>query len=270
MPELPEVETTRRGIAPYIVGETVSRIVVRETRLRWTVAEDIGKPILGQTVFLVDRRAKYLFLCTSLGRLMLHLGMSGSLRILSRWINPEKHDHVDIEFLNGTVLRYRDPRRFGSIFWLAGEDSHPLVNDLGPEPLSDDFSSNYLYDKSRGRRISVKALIMSSRVVVGVGNIYANEALFRAGIRPDRFAMRVSSKRYARLVEEIKYVLLEAIEAGGTTLKDFVRQNGSPGYFRSRLDVYGRKNLPCVNCGLILKEIRQVGRSTIFCTKCQR
>lgn len=270
MPELPEVETTRRGIEPHIIGQTVSRIIVREPRLRWAVDENLGDYISGEKIYLVGRRAKYLFLCTNAGRLMLHLGMSGSLRVLSRRAAPEKHDHVDIEFQSGIVLRYRDPRRFGSIFWLAGEESHPLINDLGPEPLSGDFSSHYLFDKSRGRRTSVKALIMNSHVVVGVGNIYANEALFRAGIRPDRLAMRVSIKRYVGLVEGIKSVLGEAIEAGGTTLQDFFRENGSPGYFKSRLDVYGRSGQPCVTCGLALKEIRQVGRSTVFCKICQR
>ena len=270
MPELPEVETTRRGIEPHLIGQTVSGVVLRESRLRWRVADNLRDYISGESINRVVRRAKYLFLCTNAGRLMLHLGMSGSLRVLPRGVAPERHDHVDIEFQSGIVLRYRDPRRFGSIIWLAGEETHPLLKDLGPEPLSSDFSSHYIYRKSRGRRTAVKTLIMNSRVVVGVGNIYANEALFRAGIRPDRLAMRVSIKRYEGLVEGIKSVLREAIVAGGTTLQDFFRENGTPGYFKSRLDVYGRKGQPCVKCGVLLKEIRQVGRSTVFCKICQR
>ncbi|HAK53221.1 MAG TPA: DNA-formamidopyrimidine glycosylase [Gammaproteobacteria bacterium] len=269
MPELPEVETTRRGIEPYVVGREIKWVAVREPRLRWPVADSLAQSITGQTFDAVKRRAKYLLLSTSNGRLMLHLGMSGSLRVLEDSIEPGKHDHVDIGFEGGLVLRYRDPRRFGSIFWLPDDESHSLLDHLGPEPLSDMFSGEYLYATSRRRRVAIKTFIMNSRVVVGVGNIYANEALFRSGIHPERLAMRVSRARYIKLVDGIKSVLAEAIDAGGTTLRDFVQENGSPGYFRSSLDVYGRKDLPCVRCGRILKEIRQGGRSTVLCSNCQ-
>jgi formamidopyrimidine-DNA glycosylase len=270
MPELPEVETTRRGIEPHVTGRTISWVAVREPRLRWPVAESLAQSITGRTINTVARRAKYLLLGTDRGRLMLHLGMSGSLRVLTSITEPGKHDHIDIGFTGGTVLRYRDPRRFGSMFWLPDDESHFLLDHLGPEPLSEAFSGDYLYSKSRQRRVAVKTLIMNGRVVVGVGNIYANEALFRSGIRPERLAMRVSGARYERLAQAIKSVLAEAIDAGGTTLRDFVQEDGSPGYFRSRLDVYGRKDLPCVKCGRALKEIRQGGRSTVLCSNCQR
>jgi formamidopyrimidine-DNA glycosylase len=270
MPELPEVETTRRGIEPHVVGRVIKWAVIREPRLRWLVADSLAQSIIGQTFDAVKRRAKYLLLCSEQGRLMFHLGMSGSLRVLTDQVAPEKHDHIDIGFEGGTILRYRDPRRFGSIFWLPGDESHFLLDHLGPEPLSEEFLGEYLYVVSRRRRVAIKTLIMNSKVVVGVGNIYANEALFRARIRPERLAMRVSKARYDRLAQAIKAVLAEAIEAGGTTLKDFVQQNGSPGYFRSRLDVYGRKDLPCVNCGRLLREIRQDGRTTVLCSNCQR
>lgn len=269
MPELPEVETTRRGIEPHVVGRRVSWMEVREPCLRWPVEESVTQSLIGQTIKSVDRRAKYLLLKSANGRLMIHLGMSGSLRILQERKNPDKHDHVDIGFSDGGILRYRDPRRFGSIFWLQDDESHALLDHLGPEPLSESFSGDYLFARSRGRRVAVKTLIMNSQIVVGVGNIYANEALYRAGIRPDRLAMRVGKARYEKLVDVIKAVLTEAIEAGGTTLRDFVRQDGTPGYFSSKLDVYGRKGEPCVQCRRLLREIRQAGRSTVFCSQCQ-
>lgn len=201
---------------------------------------------------------------------MMHLGMSGSLRILRDETPPSTHDHADFIFDDGTILRYRDPRRFGSIFWLPDDDEHPLLDGLGPEPLEADFDGNHLYQRSRGRRVAVKLLIMNSAIVVGVGNIYANESLYRAGIRPDRAAMRVSRTRYLRLATAITTVLGEAIEAGGTTLRDFVREDGAPGYFQTRLDVYGRGGKPCVGCGSPLREVRLGQRTTVFCPRCQR
>jgi formamidopyrimidine-DNA glycosylase len=270
MPELPEVETTRLGISPHVVGKKVTSVVVREDRLRWPISPGLAQSLTGLTIRDVKRRAKYLLFVTDRGRLMVHLGMSGSLRVLQTDHSPEKHDHVDIGFDDGTVLRYRDPRRFGSIFWLQDADSHELLDHLGPEPLSAGFDGDYLFHASRRRRVAIKTFLMNSHVVVGVGNIYANEALFRAGIRPDRLAMRVSRLRYQRLVEDVRGVLSEAIEAGGTTLRDFVKEDGSPGYFQSRLDVYGRKGEPCVNCSRPLVEIRQSQRTTVFCKSCQR
>lgn len=270
MPELPEVETTRLGISPHVVGKKVTSVEVREDRLRWPVSPGLAQSLTGLTIRDVVRRAKYLLFVTDRGRLMVHLGMSGSLRIVQKDHQPEKHDHVDICFNNSILLRYKDPRRFGSIFWLQDADSHELLDHLGPEPLSEQFDGDYLFSKSRNRRVAIKTFLMNSHIVVGVGNIYANEALFRAGIRPDRLAMRVSRQRYQKLVSAVRSVLTEAIEAGGTTLRDFVKEDGSPGYFQSRLDVYGRKGLPCVTCNRPLVEIRQSQRTTVFCQRCQR
>ena len=274
MPELPEVETTRRGIEPHIVGRKVVSVVVRQPLLRWPVSEDLAQCLTGTTIVSVTRRAKYLFIETISGKVMIHLGMSGSLRIISESVPLEKHDHVDIVFDDGHLLRFRDPRRFGSIFWLPGsKDSgseHILLDNLGPEPLSSEFCGEYLHDRSGQRRIAVKMFIMNARIVVGVGNIYANEALHLAGIRPDRAANRISRVRYSRLAVVIKEVLTRAIESGGTTLKDFVREDGSPGYFGQSLTVYGRAGQPCLQCQRLLKEIRQGGRSSVFCQSCQR
>ena len=270
MPELPEVETTRRGIAPHIVGKRIVGVLVREPRLRWPVSPDLSQVLTGQRVTDVDRRAKYLLFNTDAGRLMVHLGMSGSLRIATRASPIRKHDHIDLAFEDGTVLRYHDPRRFGSVFWLAGTSSHKLIDNLGPEPLIDEFDGDYLYRSSRGRKVAVKLLIMNSKIVVGVGNIYANEALYLAGIRPDRAAGRISAGRYQLLALRIKEVLARAIESGGTTLRDFVREDGSPGYFKQQLNVYDRGGEPCLNCRRTLVEVRLGNRTTVFCTRCQR
>ncbi|MFP6808395.1 MAG: bifunctional DNA-formamidopyrimidine glycosylase/DNA-(apurinic or apyrimidinic site) lyase [Pseudomonadales bacterium] len=269
MPELPEVETTRRGIEPHLLGKRVVQVTVRQAMLRWPVSEDLAQCFTGKTIVSVGRRAKYLFLETDDGKVMLHLGMSGSLRILREHLPAGAHDHVDFVMDDGCLLRFKDPRRFGSIFWLAGED-HPLLEKLGPEPLSSDFDGNYLHEKSRKRKVSVKSFIMNGHVVVGVGNIYANEALYHAGIRPDRSAGRISKARYITLGKAIKEVLTRAIEAGGTTLKDFVREDGSPGYFGQSLAVYGRGGQQCHDCQKILVEIRQGGRASVFCSVCQR
>ncbi len=269
MPELPEVETTRRGIAPHIEGSRVSAVIVREPRLRWPVPVNLAELLSGSHFMTARRRAKYLLLDTQQGTLMVHLGMSGSLRLMPADSPPLFHDHVDIVLDNGLCLRYNDPRRFGSFHWLAS-DSHPLLDHLGPEPLAEGFDGDYLYVKSRKRKVSIKQFVMDGKVVVGVGNIYANEALFTAGIRPDRAAGRVSLARYNVLVDSIKVILTRAIEQGGTTLRDFVGSDGQPGYFAQQLRVYGRSTQPCRVCKEALVEIRQSGRSTVFCRQCQR
>jgi len=234
------------------------------------VSPELGQVLTGQSFSGVDRRAKYLLFKTPVGRMMVHLGMSGSLRIATPGQDVRKHDHIDVVLADDTILRYHDPRRFGSVFWLPEESSHELIDDLGPEPLSDDFSAGYLYKLSRKRKVAVKLFIMNSKVVVGVGNIYANEALHSACIRPDRLASRISLARYEKLVHEIKAVLERSIRSGGTTLRDFVREDGSPGYFKQLLNVYGRGGEPCRQCDKPLREIRQGNRSTVFCTNCQK
>ncbi len=269
MPELPEVETTRRGIEPHIVDKTVSEVLVRESRLRWPVPADLDAVLTGQRFRGARRRAKYLLLDTPRGSLMVHLGMSGSLRLMPVDAPALFHDHIDIVLNDGQCLRYNDPRRFGSFHWLTS-DSHPLLDHLGPEPLSDGFSGRYLHTLARRRKVPVKQFVMDGKVVVGVGNIYANEALFMAGIRPDRAAGRVSEARYEALAEAIKQVLSGAIEQGGTTLRDFVGGDGKPGYFAQQLRVYGRGGLPCRRCAEPLIEIRQGGRATVYCRGCQR
>lgn len=278
MPELPEVETTRRGIEPHVKDRKIKSVIVRERSLRWPVTDALAQLLTGQRIDRVERRAKYLLFRTKSGSLMVHLGMSGSLRVLPQATLAGTHDHVDLHLDGGRMLRYTDPRRFGSIFWIAAADglsaagpvSHWLLDDLGPEPLGADFSGEYLYRLSRGRRVAVKVLLMNSRIVVGVGNIYANEALFEAGIRPDRLAGRISRARYDRLAVAVKSVLVRAIAAGGTTLRDFVREDGSPGYFRHDLKVYGRGGEPCSRCGQPLKEVRLSQRTTVYCGHCQR
>ena len=269
MPELPEVETTRRGIEPHVVGRKVTVVTIRDRRLRWPISNDLEQRLQGARVLATRRRAKYLLIDFQNGSLLIHLGMSGSLRLTSRNEEPRKHDHVDIAFDSGRLLRYHDPRRFGSMHWLD-DASHMLLDCLGPEPLSADFSANYLYDTSRKRSAPVKHFIMDAKVVVGVGNIYANEALFMAGIRPDRAANKVSKARYEILVEAIKQVLATAIEVGGTTLRDFVGGDGKAGYFAQSLQVYGRAGEFCKRCkDHQLREIRQSNRSTVFCPNCQ-
>lgn len=278
VPELPEVETTRSGIEPHVKGRCVTAVLVREPSLRWPVPDRLAQVITGQSILRVDRRAKYLLFRTRAGSMMMHLGMSGSLRVLPQRVSPHTHDHVDLHLDDGQMLRFTDPRRFGSIFWLdsspgsddVGSDSHWLLDELGPEPLGDDFSGEYLYRTSRGRRVAIKIFLMNSHIVVGVGNIYANEALYAAGIRPDRHAGKISRLRYDILAGAVKDVLSAAIAAGGTTLRDFVREDGSPGYFRHDLKVYGRGSLPCPRCSLPLAEIRLGQRTTVFCRHCQR
>lgn len=270
MPELPEVETTRLGITPHIRGQTVKQVIVRQRQLRWPVSPQLRRVLPGQKILDVKRRGKYLLLNTQAGTVIIHLGMSGSLRIVENDVPPEKHDHVDIVFRNHVALRLRDPRRFGAVLWTSRHtDKHPLLKSLGPEPLSDNFNVDYLFQRSRKRKISIKAFIMDSKVVVGVGNIYANEALFRAGIRPTLGAGKISRIRYQKLVTAIKNVLDEAITQGGTTLRDFTNEQGSPGYFKQQLMVYGRAGQPCSTCKANIKLVKQNQRATYYCPQCQ-
>jgi len=270
MPELPEVETTRRGVEPHCRGRMVRQVVVREPRLRWPVPDDLASLLSGQVIVAVDRRAKYLMFKTAAGSLLVHLGMSGSLRVVNPEEAPGRHDHIDVLLEDGICLRYNDPRRFGCFLWLEPGEQHPLLGHLGPEPLSAEFHGKLLYQRSRGRTGPVKNFIMDGKVVVGVGNIYANEALFLSGIRPDRAAGRISPVRYQRLAENIKQVLTSAISQGGTTLRDFVGGDGKPGYFAQQLYVYGRAGQPCKSCGTDLRELRLGQRSSVYCVACQR
>lgn len=270
MPELPEVETTARGIAPYITGATLSEVVIRQPQLRWPVPAGLGSILAGQRIEAVTRRGKYLLWQFTDSLLLVHLGMSGSLRVITEPVPPNKHDHIDFLFAGGTLLRFNDPRRFGCVLWTKEPiELHPLIKDLGPEPLSEDFTGHSLYIQSRGRKTPVKSFIMDSHVVVGVGNIYANEALFMAGIHPARLAGKISKARYQKLADSIRLVLSRAIEQGGTTLRDFVNEAGKPGYFQQQLTVYGRKGEACRQCSNPLEEIRINNRSTIFCRSCQ-
>ena len=270
MPELPEVETTRRGVLPHARGETIAGVVVRERRLRWPVPLELERLLPGAVIDDVERRGKYLLFRTGAGTLIGHLGMSGSLRVVSAPEKPGRHDHVDIALGNGKILRYNDPRRFGCLLWTPGDPrEHELLCQLGPEPLRKGFNAAHLHQLSRGRKAAVKTFIMDSRVVVGVGNIYANEALFLAGIRPGRAAGRVTAPRYEKLVRAIKSVLGAAVEQGGTTLRDFVGGDGKPGYFQQQLNAYSRGGEPCRNCGELLTETRLGQRSTVYCRRCQ-
>ena len=270
MPELPEVETTRRGITPLIEGRSVSAVVIRERRLRWPVPGTLPKRLARRKLLKVERRAKYLLLRFTHGTLILHLGMSGSLRVLPPNAPPGRHDHFDLVF-GDRCLRLRDPRRFGAVLWTEEDPlQHPLLRSLGPEPLSSDFHGEHLYRLSRGRRIAVKSFLMDGHVVVGVGNIYANEALFQAGIHPARACGRISRKRYDRLAEAVKEILRSAIDQGGTTLQDFRQADGNPGYFAQELKVYGHEDQPCPRCGNPIRQ-RTVGqRSSYYCPRCQR
>jgi formamidopyrimidine-DNA glycosylase len=270
MPELPEVETARRGIEPHLLGHTVITVKVRERRLRWPVPRTLIKTLPGEQIMTVTRRGKYLLLHTAAGTAILHLGMSGSLRILPSDTPAGKHDHVDIVLENGKVLRLHDPRRFGTLLWTTGDPAkHKLLKTLGPEPLSESFDGEYLFAKSRKRRVAVKNFIMNSHIVVGVGNIYASESLFLARIHPERAAGRITRERYAALAKNIRKVLDAAIEAGGTTLRDFVREDGAPGYFRQHLRVYGREGQACERCGTPIAARVTGQRSTYYCPHCQ-
>jgi formamidopyrimidine-DNA glycosylase len=271
MPELPEVETTRRGISPVLEGQKIRNLVVRERRLRWPIPDDLESRLRGQRIRRVRRRAKYLLLDTDNGSAMVHLGMSGSMRIVTAHEMPGKHDHFDIVTDSDEIVRFNDPRRFGSLLW-AGEhpELHPLLAKLGPEPLGTEFTGAYLWQSARNRRVAIKQFIMNSQIVVGVGNIYASEALFRAGIHPQRAAGRIAAARMQQLVAAIRTVLHEAIRAGGTTLRDYRGGDGNPGYFKQQLNVYERGGKPCPLCGIVLQHITQGQRSTYYCKNCQR
>ncbi|MBY6108260.1 bifunctional DNA-formamidopyrimidine glycosylase/DNA-(apurinic or apyrimidinic site) lyase [Ferrimonas balearica] len=270
MPELPEVEVTRLGIAPHLEGRVVEEVIVRNPRLRWPV-DPLIQQLVGQTILSVTRRAKYLLVDTEAGVLILHLGMSGSLRVLEPVPEPGKHDHLDLVLDSGAVLRLNDPRRFGAaIWWQLPLDAQPLLNKLGPEPLTAAFNAEQLATALKGKTSAIKTALMDNHVVVGVGNIYANEALFAAGIHPKRAAGNLSKARLAKLVEEVKAVLARAIQQGGTTLKDFTQADGKPGYFVQQLNVYGRGGQACVQCGAQLKEIKLGQRATVYCGHCQR
>lgn len=271
MPELPEVETTRRGIEPYALGQTVEQVIVRNPKLRWPVPEDLNQRMAGQSITRLDRRGKYLLLFNSLGCCILHLGMSGSLRVVNNANTVQKHDHVDICFTTGYCIRLRDPRRFGAVLWCEHDPlEHKLLSQLGPEPLSDNFTGDYLFKVSRNRKRAVKLMLMDSHIVVGVGNIYANEALYLAGITPTAVAGRISRARYMKLATAVKTVLSDAIEQGGTTLKDFTTSDGSPGYFAQKLNVYGKADNPCPRCGNKITLIKLGQRASYYCRKCQR
>lgn len=271
MPELPEVETTRRGIAPHLAGQHISKAVIRHHGLRWPVPKTLAKILPGQKIHAVTRRAKYLLVACDSGWLILHLGMSGSLRVLPQDTPPEKHDHFDLVLDSGELLRLRDPRRFGAVLWTETDpERHTLLENLGIEPFAPDFTGQWLHERSRGRNTAIKLFIMDSKIVVGVGNIYASEALFRAGIRPQTAAGRISRPRYDRLAEVIKETLQDAIAAGGSSLRDFVNSQGKPGYFQQQYFVYGRTGEPCRRCNTPIRQIRQGQRSTFFCPGCQK
>jgi len=271
MPELPEVETTKRGIEPHIVKRKVSNVHIRTTKLRWPIPRALKKHLPGQKIKSVKRRAKYILIGFEHGTLLMHLGMSGSMRICPPSRAWRKHDHFALELAHGKQLRLHDPRKFGSVLWHKGApETHNLLVKLGPEPLHEEFDGHYLYQASRGRKVSIKQFIMNHHVVVGVGNIYASEALFLSHIHPKRAAGRVSEQRMTELVANIKIILQRSIEQGGTTLNDFLNENGEPGYFAQQLNVYGRAGEACVTCGAEIKSVVLGQRSTFYCPSCQR
>ena len=271
MPELPEVEAVRRGIAPLLLGQRISRIVVRQWQLRWPIPRQLLTELPGQHIRRIERRAKYLLVETGGGTLLLHLGMSGSLQVVPADRLPDRHDHLDVILQDGACLRLRDPRRFGAALWCRGDvHRHRLLAGLGPEPLEPEFDGDHLYDHARKRNVAVKNFIMNARVVAGIGNIYACEALYLAGVHPARPAGRISRTRYRRLAECIRRVLREAISDGGTTLRDFVAADGRPGCFGRRLRVYGRGGEACERCRVPIRQRRIGQRSSFYCPACQR
>ena len=272
MPELPEVETTRRGVEPHVVGRRIVQLAVHEPRLRWPVKANIAPAVVGQRIVRAGRRAKYLLLeLESGGTLLWHLGMSGSLRVLPSNTPRQRHDHLDLQLDSQQCLRFNDPRRFGSLLYTVDDpELHPLLRDLAPEPLEAQFSADYLWDTTRGRRVAIKQLIMNSHAVVGVGNIYASEALFRARLRPRRQARGLNRVEVEKLTKAIKNVLAMAVKMGGTTLRDYVGADGNPGYFRQKLFVYERAGQPCRVCGTTIRHFNQGQRSTYYCASCQK
>lgn len=271
MPELPEVETTRCGIAPHIENNTITKVIVRNRSLRWPIPNGLNNKLKDKIITSVTRRAKYLLINTNAGSLIVHLGMSGSLRILPSTTAVEKHDHFEIQFKDGQCLRLRDPRRFGCVLWEKKDPSqHKLLINLGPEPLDETFNAALLFEKSRKRKTTIKQFIMDAKVVVGVGNIYASESLFLAGIRPTRAAGKITKKNAQDLTLAIKKILKQAIKQGGTTLKDFKSSDGKPGYFQQKLKVYDRKDKACLTCEKPIKNITLGQRSTFYCAHCQK
>ena len=272
MPELPEVETTRRGLLPYVGGRTIVALHVYDRRLRWPVPPGLEGVLAGRRIDAIERRSKYLLFRIGEGALLVHLGMTGSLRVHTRPPPPRRpHDHVDLVLDDGTVLRYHDPRRFGAMLWAPEPvETHPLLAALGPEPFDPAFDAAYLRSVTKRRRAAIKLALMDNRLIVGVGNIYANESLFRAGIRPTTGVHRVTVSRLARLVDEVRRTLEDAIAKGGSTLRDYVDSAGEPGYFQLDYFVYGRESLPCRICGTPIRALRQGGRATYFCPNCQR
>lgn len=270
MPELPEVEVCRLGISPHIIEQQVSDVIVRNAKLRWPIPAEVQE-MLGQRIVAVQRRSKYLLLRLQTGTLLLHLGMSGTVRIIDDDTPVAKHDHFDVQFSNGKVLRLNDPRRFGAVLWLAKhQDEQGLLTHLGPEPLTEAFAHGHLFSQASKRKIAIKTFLMDNKVVVGVGNIYANEALFMASVHPATQVNHISEEKFNQLTDIIKQVLASAIEQGGTTLKDFTQADGRPGYFAQKLHVYGRAGETCDGCQTTLEEIRQSNRSSVFCPSCQR
>ncbi len=271
MPELPEVETSRRGIKPHIYQRKITDVIIREHRLRWPIPENLPATVTSQRVEQVLRRGKYLLLQLQTGSIIIHLGMSGSLRIISPDQLADKHDHIDFCFDNKKILRLHDPRKFGCVLWTDQPIAeHKLFENMGPEPLLKDFNADYLYQLSRKRKTSIKSFIMNSHIVVGIGNIYASESLFKAGINPERKAGNVSFEACQRLVTVIKNTLSASIKQGGTTLRDFTAEDGKPGYFAQQLMVYGKADEACPNCGNAIKQIIQQQRSTFYCSRCQK
>ncbi len=271
MPELPEVETTRRGIARFVEGAVVSEVVLRKRALRYPIPRKVTTELPGEMIRAVERRGKYLLLRSDAGTVMIHLGMSGSLRIVETTVAPEKHDHVDIVLDDVIALRLRDPRRFGAVLWLKGDvAAHPLLKDLGPEPLSRAFDAEYLQHKLARRKAAIKTVIMDSKVVVGVGNIYASEALFMSHVLPTRPASSLTAEECVALAAAIKKVLKASIKQGGTTLRDFVDGSGKPGYFAQKLTVYGRADEPCRICATPIEQLVLAQRATYFCRRCQQ
>jgi formamidopyrimidine-DNA glycosylase len=275
MPELPEVETTRRGLAPHLEGRRIASVTLRRPDLRWPIPREISDLLPTSTITAVRRRAKYLLMDTEIGTAIWHLGMSGSMRVLPVDTPLRAHDHVDLTIegkgrAGPRVLRFNDPRRFGCLLWQAPGETHELLRELGPEPLSDDFDGDYLFERSRGRNVAVKAFLMDQKVVVGVGNIYVAEALFAAGVSPTRAAGKVSRERYADIAREVRTILDYAIRRGGTTLRDFISPDGAPGYFEQELSVYGRGGAPCPRCGRALKQSMLAQRATTWCGHCQK
>ena len=274
MPELPEVETTRLGLLP-VLGQTVAQVTVRNHGMRWPIPQTLTQTLQGLTLNKLERRAKYILATmqhgNTTGTLLLHLGMSGRLCLLEQFTPPEKHDHFDMAFADGRVIRLRDPRRFGAVLWLEGDvNQHPLLASLGPEPLQESFNAKSLHQNMRTRTAAIKTTIMDAHLVVGVGNIYASESLFRARIAPQTPANKLSLKQCERLVAEIKATLSDALKAGGSSLRDFFGADGNPGYFQQTYFVYGRTSEPCRVCGKPILSIRQGQRSTFYCGVCQK